>query len=371
MALARAKFLGAALVSALALLTSAAAMPAAASAAHPAAFCCRNAPPWRGVTEFKLKHEGWFVDVEATSRDAAWAVGDTATGTDTTGGIAARWNGHRWRTVTLPISGFVPVSVSASQGSGVWIFGYQVLSDTDGSNFPAYALVWTAGHWQVHQLPSAGAEWDVLGDLQSAVFGDDDVWVTGNGQDDQGETTGNVMWNWNGSGWTRYPLHVSGVRSVSGSSGDNVWVAAQQDYGRTIALQWNGVAWHKARVPYISIASVVADSLNNVWLAGAGSDDHVTVGAVEHWNGSRWSRILIDPALNPNQMASTDGHGGVWFSDFAHESRGVWYVPTALPSWHGCRFGLGAGKVAAIPGTSAAWFAGACAGPAIAIDGHL
>jgi hypothetical protein len=371
MAIAGAKLVGAALASGLVLLSSAAATPAAASSARPAAFCCRNAPPWRGVTQFKLKHDAWFVDVEATSRDAAWAVGDTFTQGEATGGIAARWNGHRWRTVALPLTGLVPVSVSASKGSSVWIFGYQVLPDTDANNFPAYALTWTAGHWQVHQLPSAGAEWDVLGDLHSAVLGDDDVWVTGNGQNDLGETTGNIMWNWNGSGWTGYRLHVAGVRNVSASTGDNVWVAAQRTNGRTIALRWDGVAWRKVAVPSILIASVVVDSQHNVWLAGAAYANHILAGAVEHWNGSHWSRTLLDPVLNPNEIASTDGHGGVWFSDFAHESRGVWYVPTALPSLRGCSFGLGAGMVAAIPGTSAAWFAGACAGPAIAIDGHL
>ena len=383
MAVVGTRLAGAALASGLVLLSSAAATPAAASVAHPAVArpagaqaagrCCRNAPPWRGVTDFKLRHAGWFVDVEATSRNAAWAVGDTIS-TETkaiTGGVAARWNGHRWYQVALPLAAFVPVSVSASKGSSVWIFGYQSLPSADSSTVPADALVWTAGHWQVLPLPTAGAEWDVLGDLQSAVFGDDDVWVTGNGHNSMGEVTGNIMWNWNGSGWTGYPLHVLGARNVSGSSGDNVWVAAQGAHGQTVALRWNGAAWRKVRVPYISDASVVADSPRNVWLTGAGSQGDVTVGAVEHRNGNRWNRTKLDPVLNPNELASTDGRGGVWFSDFAHESRGVWYVPTALPSWHGCSFGLGAGMVAAIPGTSAAWFAGVCAGPAIAIDGHI
>ena len=261
--------------------------------------------------------------------------------------------------------------MSAAKGSSVWIFGYQNVPATDGADLPADALVWTTGHWRVLPLPSAGAAWDVLGDLQSAVLGNDDVWVTGNRKNSLDEETDNIMWNWNGGRWTGYPLHVLGARNVSGSSGDNVWVAAQGADGRTVALRWNGAAWRKMRVPYISDASVVADSPRNVWLTGAGSQDGVTVGAAEHWNGKRWTRAILDPVLNPNELASTDGHGGVWFSDFAHESRGVWYVPRALPAWHGCKFGLGAGMVAAIPGTSAAWFAGGCAGPAVAIDGHL
>jgi hypothetical protein len=391
MAVVSKRLAGMALASGLVLLSAAAATPAAASLAHPAAArlavarpavarpagaqaagrCCRNAPPWRGVTDVKLRHAGWFVDVEATSRTAAWAVGDTFTGTQATGGVAARWNGKRWSQVKLPLAGFVPVSVSARKGSSVWIFGYQNVPATNGADLPADAVVWRAGHWHVLALPSAGAAWDVLGDLQSAVLSDDDVWVTGNRKNSLGEETDNIVWNWNGSSWTGYPLHVLGVRNVSGPSGDNVWVAAQRADGQTVALRWNGVAWRKVRVPSISVASVVADSARNVWLTGAGSRNGVTVGAVEHWNGKRWARTILDPVLNPNELASNDGHGGVWFSDFAHESRGVWHVPRALPSWHGCRFGLGTGMVAAIPGTSAAWFAGVCDGPAMAIDGHL
>ncbi len=386
MAVASTRLAAAALASGLVLLSSAAATPAVASVARPAAadpaaaarpaaahtagLCCRNAPAWRGVADFNIRHADAFVDVEATSRSAAWAVGDTLTGKALTGGVAAHWNGKRWRQVKLPLTDFVPVSVSAAKGSSVWIFGYQVVPATNGADLPADALVWTAGHWQVMALPSAGAAWDVLGDLQSAVISDDDVWVTGNQKNSLDEETDSIMWNWNGSHWTGYPLHVLGARNVSASSGDNVWVAAGRT-DQTVALRWNGAAWRKVRIPYINDASVVADSPRNVWLTGAGSQDGVTVGAVEHWNGKRWTRTRLDPVLNPNQLASTDGHGGVWFSDFAHESRAVWYVPTALPSWHGCRFGLGAGKVAAIPGTSAAWFAGICDGPAIAIDGHL
>ncbi len=115
------------------------------------------------------------------------------------------------------------------------------------------------------------------------------------------------------------------------------------------------------RVPDLAGASVVADSAHNVGLAGSVARSHVEVGAVAHWNGARWSGTsLILFVQVPWTPAATDWRGGLWFGPYAHETDGTWYVPTGQPSWHGCGFGAGIGVVAAIPGTSAAWFAGAC-----------
>jgi hypothetical protein len=358
-------------------LLSAASAPAGASTTRSGPSCCRSAPPWRGVAGFRLSRTAGFVDAVALGRYDAWAVGDT--GSALTGGIAVHWNGKTWRQVPLPLKHFVPVSVSAREGSNAWVFGYQYDSAVSGEDWRAYALEWAAGKWQLNRLPSAQATWDVLGDLQSAVLSNDDVWVTGNGLDNLGQPANNVSWNWNGSGWTRYSLHISGVRSISASSGSDVWVAGAGSTGRTFAVRWNGTRWRRVHVPDLTEASVVADSARNVWLAGSAPDNDVAVGAIAHWNGARWSAISLIPQVQvADSPASTDWRGGLWFGRYAHESGGTWYVPTALPSWRGCQFGLGTGTVAAIPGTSAAWFAGACGRghstrliPVIAIDGRL
>ena len=98
-----------------------------------------------------------------------------------------------------------------------------------------------------------------------------------------------------------------------------------------------------------------------------------------HWNGTRWSAKSLIPFVQiTDSPASTDWRGGLWFGEYAHETGGTWYVPTDLAFWRGCQFDAGIGAVAAIPGTSAAWFAGACGRDRsarfiamIAIDGHL
>jgi hypothetical protein len=377
MVLTRAKCLSWATLALCVVLPFVAGTPAGASPLGAGPFCCRNAPPWRGVAGFRLSRTAGFADVAAISRDDAWAVGDT--GFADTGGIAVHWNGNVWRQVPLPLRRFVPVSVSARPGSSAWVFGYQDNPGVDVTDFPAYGLEWAGGKWHVHRLPSDRAVWTVLGDLQSAVLTNDDVWITGYGLDNLGQPTDNLAWNWTGSGWVRYSLHVSGVRYISGSSGGNVWVAGSGSRGRSFALHWNGARWRPIHVPDLMQASVVADSAHNVWLAGAVMRDGVVQAAVARWNGIRWSaRSLIPFVQVANSPASTDWHGGLWFGEYAHETGGIWYVPTALASWHGCQFGAGAGVVAAIPGTSAAWFAGACGRdrstrliPAIAVFGRL
>jgi hypothetical protein len=360
-----------------AVATSAGASTAGSGAAPTAPFCCRDAPPWRGAAGFRLSRTAGFDDVVAISWSDAWAVGNS--GAKAVQGIAAHWNGKVWRQVPLPVKRFTAVSVSARAGSSAWVFGFQYDPGSLVDKYPGYGLQWAHGRWHVHQLPSARAEWDALGDLQSVVISNDDVWVTGNGQNGLGQTTGNIAWNWTGASWVRHPLHVTGVRSISGSSSENVWVAGSGATNRTFAVRWNGTRWRRVPVPDLADASVVADSVHNVWLAGSVVRSDVRVGAVAHWNGARWSgRNVIGPVEVPTAPAWTDGHRGLWFGPYAHETGGTWYVPTALPSWRGCGFGAGIGVVAAIPGTSAAWFAGACGRDhstrliaMIAIDGHL
>ena len=376
MALTRATCLGWAIMALCLALVSGAAAPASASTAGSGPFCCRNAPPWRVFAGFMAGRYGGFADVAAISRNDAWAVGDT--GFANTGGIAVHWNGKIWRRVPMPLKRFVPVSVSARPGSSAWVFGYQYEAGVDVNDFPAYGLQRVGSGWHVHRLPSARAEWDVLGDLQSAVIDNSDVWVTGNGSSRTGPTA-SIAWNWTGASWVRHPLHISGVRSISASSSGNVWVAGQRSKGRTFALRWNGARWRRMRIPNLTDASVVADSAHDVWLAGSVLRNTVEVGAVTRWNGKRWSaRSQIPIVQVPNSPASTDLRGGLWFGMYAHETGGTWYVPTALPEGRRCQAGLGVGAVAAIPGTSAAWFAGTCGTSRpnrsiamIALDGRL
>jgi hypothetical protein len=157
---------------------------------------------------------------------------------------------------------------------------------------------------------------------------------------------------------------------------DDVWAIVDGNTGTSAAYQWNGVVWHRVRIPFVLEGSVVAESPRNVWIAGSGHT--LLTSVVLHWSHGRWSRVPAPPVADPYVPAASDGHGGLWFNQFAHYEHGSWLMPSAFPSWHGCGFGLGGGAVAAIPGTSAAWLSDGCSRtatsrliPVIAVSGHL
>ena len=314
--------------------------------------------PWRAVEVVNMSRQAWFTDVTATGRDSAWAVGDHtgATGTTTTGGFAVRWSGHRWRLMTLPVSPFVPVSVSSRGSSGVWIFGYRPVAGVDADKYPAYALVFKNGHWHIRVLPSGPKiSWEVLWDLQSAVVTDQNVWVVGTAQNPDATHVRSVLWHWNGSAWTSHPLPVGGADSLSAAPGA-VWVTTLAANGRTTAYQWTGVSWRRWRLPYVTLGTVAVDAPHNLWIGGAAGQDTTTY--LLHWNGRRWTRGET-PLSADLGTSFADGHGGVWFSQWAHWTGGKWYEPSAWPTWRGCS-GTGTGELAAVPGTTAVWFVGVC-----------
>ncbi len=333
-------------------------------------------PPWRAVEVVKLSRQAWFTGVTATGPDSAWAVGADATGTEATGGFAMRWNGKTWRQVALPVSSFVPVSVSARGQSGIWIFGYRPEHGVDANLYPADALVWNKGSWRVIPLPSGPTiSWTYIWNLQSAVVSAHDVWVIGESQGLNETNVHSVAWNWNGSAWAAHQLPVDGADSVSAVPGA-VWVATVANDGISTAYQWTGRAWRRWRLPYVIQGSVTADSAHSVWIGGGGSTGKNPTTYLLHWNGRRWSRTQT-PLAQALGTTASDGHGGVWFSQFARYSDGTWYEPSAWPTWRGCN-GTGSGALAAVPGTSATWFVGVCTSgkydfsrPIIGVTGKL
>lgn len=315
--------------------------------------------PWRAFEEVKLRHLAGFQGVVATSRNDAWAIGQEAAGHGpaVTGGFALHWNGVRWVRVGMPVSRFIPVSVSARGSSGTWIFGYQA----DPSNVlqsRAYAAVWNHGRWQVIPLPSGPSiSWTFLNDLQSAVVSGQDVWVIGTSYGLNETHIRTMLWNWDGSGWTSSTLPAAGPESLAAVPGATWVTTVAGRAAATTAWEQTGSGWRRYRLPYVSDGTVAIDSPANAWIAGGSSGRAVTY--MLHWNGHRWTRSRT-PLAGDWGTATSDGHTGVWFGQWTHETGGRWYEPTALPSWRGCA-GSGADAVVApVPGTTALWLVDTC-----------
>jgi hypothetical protein len=181
------------------------------------------------------------------------------------------------------------------------------------------------------------------------VLGPADVWTTGGGSCN---TTN--LYNWTGSGWTRYTLPYGATPAGSSSAG--LWLltvpvtrTCRPVPGARLTLRrWNGSSFSKAPVP--SIADLprlgtyfVVSSAHDIWVANA------TESVIMHWNGRRWRRLPKAPQYFGIGQIVPDGHDGTWIGGCVHWTGGTWQY---LDAPDACDESFG---IARIPGTRSAW----------------
>jgi hypothetical protein len=341
-------------------------LPAAASSLRPASGAGQVdlfvGTPWHTVYQARLGYSASFSDVEATGRDSAWAIGIRLHNVTTTGGFAARWNGHRWRLVSLPLTGFDPVSVSASSPDNVWIFGF-MLARPGHEVSTAKALRWNGHRFQVVTLPAEPPDtWDSASALMSVAFAANDVWVTGGVVQQHGRL---VTLAWEGSlgGWAESTVPVA-VTALSGTS-DTDLLAMGTSTGdssvRSLTYRWDGGSWQGTTTPRLFDSSIAVRSPHDIWITGstaAQDSGHGILSTVEHFNGSRWRRYIV--VSSGASYAVLAGHGGMWDGPYLYEAGGRWYSPTGTLFSGQCQQTGFAGAMAGIPGTSATLTASGC-----------
>jgi hypothetical protein len=208
-----------------------------------------------------------------------------------------------------------------------------------------------------------------------------DVWAFG-GRLTPGGQSGYAA-HFDGTTWT--PTPVPGAGLIDGSSAvraGDLWavegsaLGIRPGPGAGALVHWSGRRWHLVKslpraLANAELASVLASSDKNVWVGGAaGNSENGTTEAAGHWNGRAWTVTRIPARPTPKQFEVTglapDGHGGLWavgncktcFSSVLtrvwHESAGVWkWAPVAA------RNPAGILSIAAVPGTTSLWGAGA------------
>jgi hypothetical protein len=180
---------------------------------------------WRTVPSPNVTADNHLEAVDATGPNNAWAVGWGST--SPFGGaalaIVLRWDGTRWRTVTIPDS------------SQVMLFGVEALAPND---------MWAVGHTYV-----GGSHWIPL------------------------------VLHWNGTAWTRATIPVpefgGQLRDIEAISPTNVYAigfAGEGSFADTLVLHWDGTSWSRQTTPSPDTgpklygAATVAPS--TVWAAG-------------------------------------------------------------------------------------------------------
>ena len=218
-----------------------------------------------------------FTGVEATGRDSAWAVGVRLRGVSTyTGAFAARWNGKRWRLVTLPVRNFLPETVAASSPADVWIFGF-VIRPAGQPNSAGMVLHLVGQHWRrVHLPPQPPNTWNQGTAMQALVFGPRDVWLSGGAQTSTAGTLQTQIWRWSGTRWSSTELPGL-LRTLSGNSISDMWATSTaRDSGGGAARLYRFVSpgWSRQPAPSLIEANVAVHSPADVWLTGFTNRQH-------------------------------------------------------------------------------------------------
>ncbi|HSN73912.1 MAG TPA: hypothetical protein VL334_02330, partial [Anaerolineae bacterium] len=261
--------------------------------------------------------------VAAISATDAWIVGSNSSR-----GLALRWDGASWTGVAVPnISGLYDLSalsmVSPTDGWAVGANGGIIHWDGNAwssQSNPSY------GSLHVVDAVSAGDIW-ASGDLGKLLHGDGATWAFPTGaiplaelrsiamaSVDEGWAVGDrTALHWNGTAWqpvdTPPGVYLNAVDAVSPV---DAWAVGNQ------IVHWDGAAWSPVDSPtpeWLSDVDMV--SVDDGWAVGGSYYDDPCV--ILHWDGIAWSEVTcpVEHGLNAVAMvASDDGWamGGAYYT---------------------------------------------------------
>ena len=91
-----------------------------------------------------------LTQLSGSSGKDVWAVGLNRPRSFTGKIVAYRWNGSRWRTVSMPHPASTQPDIQVSSASDVWISGTRV----NGNDTPAFVLHWNGNAWRKATAPT-------------------------------------------------------------------------------------------------------------------------------------------------------------------------------------------------------------------------
>jgi hypothetical protein len=331
-----------------------------------------TSPGWR-ITAIYPEHSE-AGDLVATGPSNAWLVEGCGTPCHTGLGVVSlrHWNGTAWQLVANPVglrSAYPLLALPPGAKSTPWaVFPYDPTSKNRGTvAFRRTGASWSAPHWFTNAHISA-----VVAPAPSVA------WVFGDS-----EATGALYaQRWNGRTWSAAPAPKIFVVDASARSATDIWVTGVRPSTGTpneamVVSHWNGARWTTPALPPIPVPagdvvqpmSIAVSGARDAWaLAFVSKPGQIEPNdglAMFHWNGSAWS-----PAPLPYKETIADGvtgdlHGGVWFwahltpgqDHMIHVTPGGKWTEFTVPRPAGA-FGVDAGSIAPIPGTSSVWAAG-------------
>lgn len=194
------------------------------------------------------------------------------------------WNGNTWTNYsgTLPPMSSISLgNVWARASNDAWITdGSQAVLRWDGSNWRARPPLPMQKNWLIHIWGASANE----------------VYTMFN----------NGIEQWNGTGWTLYPVPQGAPRlnGLSGSGMKNIWTVGE---GSSV-LQFNGTSWNNINIGKSgSVREIWGNSKEDIWAVGDGGL------ALHSTDGKGWSTT---------SLGTNDYFTGIWGS----AANDVWVV---------------------------------------------
>ncbi len=231
--------------------------------------------------------------VSAVSRTSAWAAGQEHLGTGSRG-LIVHWNGLRWVKEQVPRSTVSVNVISAVSPGDAWALGIA------SSGVPVI-LHRLRGAWRDVPVPPDLRGWNVD---TIAAGGLGTAWVWGY----NGSKFGFLLERWNGRAWRRttVPFLDWGDMVALKPVGAQVWTAGRTTTGLTQVLHWDGRSWSQIIGPRgtFDLNDVLVRRPGDIWAAGdyclsaqPGAGCTNGGGQIAHWNGTRWNRVIRQPAV--------------------------------------------------------------------------
>jgi hypothetical protein len=234
---------------------------------------------------------GQLLDVTATSKTSAWAVGQVFRGR----ALVLHWNGTAWRRTILParLGATVLGRVAATSAANAWAVG-------NTRSGRALILHWNGRRWSRAAFPAPGGSTLRLRGLTATSAAN--AWAVGftGGITDLART---VTLHWDGRKWQRVPSQDpqlgsegDGFLGVSASSARRAWAVGGGFSGLDGAImieRWNGSSWRAVPTPVCSgnLDGVSIGPSGPGWAVGqtlAASEAEGTQTLILRWDGTAW-----------------------------------------------------------------------------------
>jgi hypothetical protein len=187
-----------------------------------------------------------------------------------------------------------------------------------------------AGRWKVVPSPNGGNQ--AVGNvfLATAALSSTDTWAVGAEPNPSQHLTATLAEHWDGTRWSIVPTPAISaptvqLNSIAALNSGNVWVAGYSDdpsclCGKTVVEHWNGSRWTRLTTPNPGVADyltgIAAISATDVWVVGyEWISNFVELPLLLHYDGRTWRRFNTS-RLQFGQLSSV----------FARSSKDVWAV---------------------------------------------